>query len=377
MIALIFLLMVSFGLGGCGGGLGSLGDKEVEFGTPEIQISPQSVIHQSEYTDRGTWNEVIVSLSTTSTSTGASTTVPVDGDVIVSWSSSNVKIYDRNDREILQGGSVRTESGAGTVKVKFYSHSQVEYTASVVFQYKSSTQTLEINVKKAGAARFTMNATPSSFQYKAKSTEAETTRTTTLNFYLSAEGMPLSDTLYLGSNSPNVTLDSPTVTTGNNGWGSVNATYKAGKGIEYTAVIEASYGANVVTVPFTISYEKPHPVNTAVMPGGFTFQTPLGDMGTWRSLYIAIYTTDNNNMPISAPVTLVATVDYLKMYVNGQLTNTATITTDSKGAYTLEVRYFTHEDISYTAQIIANDQFSTITIQKPEKPQQQQRRRSL
>lgn len=360
------LLLLCLVLFACGG----IKQENKNPGKPEIKINPKEISFQTPYTDTGTWNEQQVTVSTGSTSSG--TTTPVEAEVTISWSSNNIKVF-QGTTEIQAGGKFITKGGSSILTVKYFSQRDLEYKTSIIFQFQSATESLSVSVTRASNISFSLKAVPNSISYTAKADEAETWKTTAIKYYLTVNDKPLSDSIFVFTSHENIKLidsngnytTSTTIKTDSTGWGSIGVTYKVGNKVEYSSSIEAFFSSQSVSVPVTVSYEKPIPIKTTLSPLQVTFQAPPEDTGTWRSQYFTVITTDANGTPTSGKVTLAASSQYTQLIINSQPTQTATVTTDSNGVYVFEARYYTQSyptKVNYTAQITANEQVATLTI---------------
>lgn len=360
-LLLICLLIVA-----CGG----IKQEQKSSGTPTITINPKEITYQTQYTDTGTWNEQQITVSTSFTSSGSAT--PTEAEVSISWSSNNIKLF-QGTNEIQAGEKIVTRGGSSVLTIKYFSQRNLEYKTSVIFQFQSATEALSINVSRASNINFSLKAIPNSISYNAKSDEAESWRTTVIKYYLSVNDKPLSDSIFVFTSNDNIRLidsngnytTSTTIITDSSGWGSIGVSYKTGQGIEYSSSVEAFFSSQSVSVPVTVSYEKPKPVKTVLSPTSVSFTAPPEDTGTWRSQFFSVLTTDENGTPTKGKVMLAASSQYTQLIINGQSVQTANVNTDDNGVYVFEGKYYTQSyptRLDYTAQIIANDQIATLTI---------------
>jgi len=350
-------------------------------GTPTIKLDPKEITYQTKYGDTGTWNEQQITVTTVHTETGKET--PAEAEVTVSWTSNNIKVF-KGSTQINPGDKITTTSGSSLLTVQYFSMSKpnaLEYQSNIIFQWQSATATLAVKVSKAPAANFALHVSPNKIDVTAKADQTEQWKTTAIKALLTADGNPISDSIFAFVSDPTYVklidtnsnyTTSGTWQTDSSGWATIPVTYMTKYELEYTTSVEIFYGSTSASIPINHTYEKPQAVTTTITPTTVTYTAPPQETGSWKTQFFVIQTKKaSDSTPVSANVNVTASSQYVRLNINGQQTQTGKITTDSSGIANLQVEYYTQSKpskVEYQAQVTANEAMATLDIKASDQP---------
>lgn len=367
---LIFLLLM-----GCGGI-----KEENKATTPKIVITPTEISHQTKWADNGTWNKATITVSTFNIVDGKDQ--PTSADVKVSYTHSNVRVYDQTQQLVVSGASVKTNS-AITLTAEYLSSGKAnptEYNTTIVFQNGSASATVTIKVLKPGNVTFSLKATPTTIEEKSLLKDTGTWQTRNVLLTLHADNQGLQDEIFcLVTNGKNVKLfdtkggeiTAGDVETDNEGKAIVIVKYLTQEGLKYSDSIQFFYGSLSATTAITVTAEEPIKVTTTVTPAKLEFTAPAEDEGTWRTANFQVMTKNSSNTGVSASVELSTSTQYAYIVHGGTDHQNITVQTSSNGSYTGTLKYFTKSNptkVEYTASLTANEAVIPITIKGTDQP---------
>lgn len=328
-------------------------------------ILPSEYSYNATSDDKGTWRYQNFTISVKDADGAYVENANVNLSVTSEYTYLSI-----NGQDLTNYVATTNSTGTHTVKLKYYTQStktKVEYTASLAANEAIAT----IKVTSDGPGKVTTKVSPSSFQYKADSSDTGTYReeqfsiTTTYSDGTPAESASAS--LSVSSSYTKLLIDGTEYTnystkTNTNGYLNVTLRYytqSTPTKIEYTANLTV----NDVSVPITITSAGKETITTTLTPTSYEYKAKSDDAGTWREQVYTIYTKDVNGAAASnKSINLAASSSYTKLKIDGTEYSSYTSNTSSNGYYNLTVKYYTEKGLEYNSTISANEATSTIKV---------------
>lgn len=367
---LIFLLLM-----GCGGI-----KEENKAATPKIVITPTEITHQTKWTDNGTWNKATITVSTFNIIDGKDQ--PSTTDVKVSYTHSNIRVYDGTQQLVVSGATIKTNS-AITLTAEYLSSGKAnptEYNTTIVFQNGSASATVTVKVLKPGNVTFSLKATPSTIEEKSMLKDTGTWQTRNVLLTLHADNTGLKDEIFcLVTNGKNVKLyntkgteiTAGDVETDNEGKAIVIVKYFTQEGLKYSDSIQFFYGSLSATTAITVTAEETIKVTTTATPTKIDYIAPAEDEGTWNTASFHVTTKNSTGTGVSAPVELNTSTQNAYIIHGGVDYQNITVQTSNNGSYVGTLKYYSKSKptkVEYSASLTANEAVIPITVKGTDQP---------